>query len=77
MSELKVPPGWTLETLDSGGSLLFSPEPERYMATIDWAGRGIRTGLSRHGKFISRAEYGGRGWRQRLLDDAVRHLSSI
>jgi hypothetical protein len=53
------------------------------MATIDFRARGIRTGCSVTGRFISeewnkpRKKYLGRAWRQELVDDAVAHLREV
>jgi hypothetical protein len=79
-----VPVGWALEMLprqlDQG---LLSDPSGRYMATIDFRKRGIRTGYSTIGRFLGeewnkrRKTYGGRGWRQELIDDAVAHLQEV
>lgn len=82
---LCIPEGWTIETLDRlpDHALLSTPSPRRYMVTIDFKRRGLRTGCSVSGKFIGeewnmrRKKYGGRGWKQALVDDAVTHLQGI
>ena len=81
-----LPEGWTLEPLprQPDHALLSTPSTgRRYMATIDFRARGVRTGYSTVGRFISeewnkpRKKYGGRGWRQVLVDDAVAHLREV
>ncbi len=80
-----VPDGWTLEPLPRlpDHALLTSPLPGRYMATVDFRARGIRAGYSTTGRFVGeewnkrRKKYGGRGWRQVLVDDAVAHLKLL
>ena len=82
---LRIPAGWTLEALERRPDylLLLTPPPGRYMATIDFKRRGIRSGLSTTGRFVGeewnkpRKKYGGRGWKQVLVDDAVTHLQEV
>jgi hypothetical protein len=85
-SGVVLPEGWTLEPLprQPDHALLSTPATgRRYMATIDFRARGVRTGYSTAGRFISdewnkpRKKYGGRGWRQVLVDDAVAHLREV
>ena len=85
LSALRLPEGWTLEPLprDEDRALLTTESTPRYMATIDFRARGIRSGYSTTGRFVGeewnkrRKKYGGRGWRQELLDDAVAHLREV
>lgn len=81
-----LPAGWTLEPLprQPAYALLSTPSSgRRYMATLDLRARGIRTDYSTSGRFISeewnkpRKKYGGRGWKQELVDDAVAHLRVV
>lgn len=80
---LRIPDGWTLEELSRDHVLISSPSPGRYMATIDFRLRGFRTGCGTTGRMVGEAwnkkrkKYGGRGWRQDLVDDAVAHLQQI
>ncbi len=82
---VEIPEGWTLEPLprDDDRALLSTPPPRRYMATIDFCARGIRSGYSVTGRFVGqewnkpRKKYGGRGWRQALVDDAVAYLQEV
>lgn len=84
MTDLRIPDGWSLEPLprDEDRALLSTPPP-RYMATIDFRSRGVRSGYSTTGRFVGeewnkpRKKYGGRGWRQDLVDDAVVHLREV
>ena len=82
---LRIPEGWTLEPLGRlpDYALLSTPTPRQYMATVDFHARGIRSGYSTTGRFVGEAwnkprkKYGGRGWRQALVDDAVAHLQEV
>lgn len=85
MTDLRIPDGWTLEPLERlpDHALLSTPPPRGYMATIDFRARGIRSGYSTTGRFVGeewntrRKTYGGRGWRQTLVDDAVTFLRGV
>lgn len=85
LRSLRIPEGWSLEPLERQPdyALLSTPSPGRYMATIDLRARGIRSGYSTTGRFLGekwnkpRKKYGGRGWRQALVDDAVAHLQEV
>lgn len=85
MTDLRIPDGWTLEPLERlpDHALLSTPSPRRYMATIDFRSRGFRSGYSTTGRLVGdewnkpRKKYGGRGWKQILVDDAVAHLREV
>lgn len=79
-----IPEGWTLEPLPPDHAVLSTPSPGYHcMVTIDFRARGIRTGYSTSRGFISeewnkpRKKYGGRGWKQTLVDDAVAYLQEV
>ena len=79
---LRLPVGWVLEQLerDVDHALLSTPSPRLYMATIDFRARGFRGGYSTTGRLVGDKhpkKYGGRGWKQALIDDAVAHLQKI
>lgn len=82
---LRIPEGWTLEPLERQPdyALLSTPEPRRYMATIDFRARGIRSGYSVSGRFVGeewnkrRKKPSGRGWKQALVDAAIAHLQEV
>ena len=82
MSELSVPEGWTLEPLERqpDHALLSTPAPHRYSVTIDFKMPGFRQGYSSIGMLVGEAwdkkrkKYGGHGWRQEIVDDAVTYL---
>jgi hypothetical protein len=85
MIEFKLPDGWAREALQSGQVLITTPI-KRYMATIDFNGRGFRSGLVQSGRFegdkltrkgLVRKQYKGRGWQQKLVDDAVAWLRAV
>lgn len=80
---ITLPEGWTLEPLprQPDHALLSTPVTGlRYMATLDFRARGIRSGYSLSSKFVgdewnkSRKKYEGRHWRQALVNDAVAYL---
>ena len=81
----RVPEGWTIEPLPRQPDyvLISTPAPQRYMATVDFRARGFRSGYSTTGRFVGeewnkrRKKYGGRGWRQVLVDDAVASLGEL
>jgi len=82
LTDLRVPDGWTLAPLPrvADFALLSTPAPRHYMVTIDFRARGIRSGYSMIGSFVGeewnvrRKKYGGRSWRQELVDDGVAYL---
>ncbi len=81
-----LPEGWTSEELPDG-QILLSTAPVhgghmRVYATVDFAYRGFRSGLSQRGPLTSRYEfpdrkYEGRGWKDRLVSDAVAWLQEV
>jgi hypothetical protein len=79
-----IPEGWKLEPLPRQPDYaLLSVPSDPYMVTIDFGKRGLRTGYSTSGRFLGeewnrpRKKYGGRGWKQALVDDAVDHLREV
>ncbi len=82
---LRIPEGWTLEPMERmpDYALLCTPSPARYMATIDFRLRGFRSGYSTSGRMVTeewnkpRKKYGGRGWKQAIVDDAAAHLQEV
>lgn len=82
-SGVVVPDGWRLEGLSMPDQVLLSDPSGSFMTTIDFGKRGLRTGYSTTGRFIGeewnkvRKKYGGRGWKQALVDDAVAHLRKV
>ncbi len=68
----KLPEGWTTATLVGEQTLLTSPH--KYMVTVDFDKRGFRSGMSTHGQLLNKTGYRGRGWKQQLVDDAVKWL---
>lgn len=82
---LRIPEGWALEELprEPDHVLLSTPSPGRYMVTIDFSRRGFRNGYSTTGRLVGdernkeRTKYGGRGWRQKIVDDAIAHLQEV
>lgn len=86
MTSLRIPDGWTLEPLERLPDYVLLTTPSsgcRYMATIDFGARGFRAGYCTTGRFVGeewnkrRKQYGGRGWKQTLVDDTVVHLREV
>jgi hypothetical protein len=85
LSTLIVPEGWTLETMarQPDHVLLSTPAPFCYSVTIDFKLRGFRTGYSSIGRLVGEAwdrkrkKYGGRGWKQEIVNDAVKYLKEL
>ena len=83
--DLRIPDGWTIEPLERRPdyALLSTPAPYRYMATLDFRMRGFRSGFTTYGKLFGeewnkpRKKYGGLGWKQAVVDDAVDHLLEV
>jgi len=85
-TDLRIPEGWKLELIPHSDQLLLSTPPPSLMATIDFRLRGFRSGYVQRGRFVGekltrrgveRKKYGGRGWKQALVDDAVAHLKEV
>ena len=82
---LRIPEDWALEPLERRPdyALLSTPSPRSYMATVDFRLRGFRSGYSTSGRLVGeewnkcRKKYGGRGWKQAIVDDAVAHLAEV
>lgn len=82
---LIIPEGWTLEPLERqpDHALVSTPAPSRYSVTLDLKLRGFRGGYSTIGRLVGeewnkkRKKYGGRGWKQQLVDDAVASLQGL
>jgi hypothetical protein len=82
---LRIPEGWKLEPLERmpDYALLETASSPRYMATIDFKHRGIRSGYSTTGRYVGeewnkpRKKYGGRGWKQALVADAIARLREV
>lgn len=87
LAKLRIPAGWAIEPAadDPRQAYLSTPGPIPYMLTIDFARRGFRPGMSTSGSLhgidlargTRRRTYGGRGWMQAMVDDAVDHLSAL
>lgn len=80
-----IPEGWTLEPLERQPDhvLVSTPSPSRYSVTLDFKLRGFRGGYSTTGRLVGeewnkkRKKYGGRGWKQAIVDDAVVYLQKV
>lgn len=75
-----LPDGWTSEDLGSPFLLIRTREDQHgCFVTVDFADRGWRGGLTKTGPLVPRdhRRYIGRGWRDRLIADAVAHLQEV
>ena len=87
LTKLKIPEGWALERADHFGdqAYLSTPGPTRYVATIDFALRGFRSGMVVTGRLYGddlvkktkRKKFEGRGWAQALVNHAADHLRGL
>ena len=77
MSAAYIPAAWKREELSDVPAVAVYTEP-RYggMVTVDYKARVFRLGLMRQGRVNSTKQYGGRGWRERLEQDATAYLHS-
>lgn len=83
---LRIPEGWTLEPMTGMRDLFIVIAPKIGAATIDFQRRGFRLGMFvLSGSFVGakytrrgyeQKKYEGRGWRQKLVDDAVASLGA-
>ena len=64
-----LPDGWTSEEWNR--CLVITAPDRGGSVTLDFEKRGFRAGVVVHGRLTSQMTYAGRGWMQRLLDDAV------
>lgn len=82
---LQIPEGWMFESneQDPDHLVINTPPPGRYSVTLDFRLRGFRQGYSTTGLLVGerwntkRKKYGGRGWKQTLVDDAVASLQEL
>lgn len=81
MSDFELPENWTLEddAPEDGFSLITTPEPHKYRATIDWKQRTFRLGITsiRNSAKLTTKKYKGRHWKTNLLEDAVAYLVGL
>jgi len=73
-----IPEGWTLDhvTVTRGEEAILTAPGVGYV-TIVWHRRGFRPGISTIGKLIGKGPFRGRGWKQRLVNEAVAWLKEI
>jgi hypothetical protein len=87
LDDVNIPAGWTLEPngREPQYAILSTPAPCSYFTTIDFTARGFRNGGSYSGLFVGeewgkrhlRKKYEGRGWKQALVNDAIKHLQAL
>lgn len=70
-----VPAGWTREELTHPTEFTLFTEPlYGGHVTVDYKARVFRLGIVRSGRVNSTGTYVGRGWREKLEQDACAHL---
>lgn len=85
---IEVPWGWKTERHYNDRYMVITTHGnnQAVMATIDFRERGFRGGMVFSGRFENeapfpgkreRVRYSGRGWEQRIVDDAVAWLRSV
>lgn len=72
-----LPEGWTCERYSPAMNHYVVFSPRRYMVTIDFERRCLRTGMSVSGLPMKTRKYAGRGWKEAMVADAVAHLKPI
>lgn len=72
---ITLPPGWTQEHIAGRGTIISSPGPECYAATVNEQVRNFELG---HGVVVrTKSNRSGRGWRQALYDDAIAAIQNV
>ena len=72
-----VPAAWTREKITYSVDCALYREPTcGGMVTVDYAKRGFRLGCTTTGRLQNEKTYEGRGWRERLEQDAAAYLQS-
>ena len=78
MKAFQLPEGWTREQMPHSTHCEVMHAPDQAgMVTVDFERREFRLGYSVHGPRDSRYAYIGRGWRDELCSDAIKHLSEM
>ncbi len=75
--EIGVPEGWKLEEDGCVRDSSILTSPSNYFATIDWNERCFRSGITSTGARLKPRAYKGPGWRQILVNDAVKWLMKL
>lgn len=78
MNDYQVPTGWVARRYcdESDFIVLIHPEQIDKVVTIDFCRRWFDRGIGLPSRHVgSSVSYGGRGWRQAMVDDAVAWLS--
>lgn len=81
MDNIKLPSGWTSEQWcevgEPGRFIVLCAPGQRGFITIDFKHRVARTGWSSFGLCAVESCHRGRGWKQSLVDSAVRYLEGV
>lgn len=78
MNDVRVPAGWTYESVSNTNDYFLIKTPEGYMATLDFARRVFRSGMTISACPVNTVKkYRGRGWKQALCDDATKWLEAL
>lgn len=75
--EIKIPEGFKIEEDGYGRDTSILTSPDNYFATIDWKNRCFRAGGTTYGQSLTNKSYKGPGWRQMLVNDAVKWLKKL
>jgi hypothetical protein len=77
MADFKIPEGWTMEPSQFAGNFYIN-RPDAGTATVDFEKRVYRWGANTVGAGRGSADVPmGRGWKQKLVDEAVAWLASV
>lgn len=75
---MRVPDGWMIERMVNDDDYAILCWPPHGNMTVDFAGRCFRLGISTVGRIDGpKKRPTGRGWSQRLVDEAVARLREI
>ncbi len=71
---MTLPEGWTSEVR---GDRIIIERPSIAFVTVDIERRGFAGGIRHRAPSLATTEYTGRGWRDRLIADAVKWLGAL
>lgn len=78
MKHITLPDGWSIESEDASTVVIKATKGySNVFVTVDLKMRVYRGGLVTTGRPLSPKSYGGRGWREELIDDAITWLKGI
>lgn len=71
-----IPNGWTWEFVGDD-FVTISAGHKKGWVTVDMLRRSFRAGMSTVGPKLSTGAYTGRGWRDQIIEDAVKWLKGV